>query len=819
MVAWWSFDTCLALFWDGIAAANALWPGGEALARRLVIAFALGGAIILGSRQLSDAVRRDVAALGDCDLQYKRIIESTFESIITIDENAEVVAVNAATSRTFGGAASDFLKLKIDDLIVRVIDDVDPDQPGFGRLIAATETWTHGALQVVAQGLNGRQFLAEVTVLPSAYGDKSNRIVLLQEVTERILAKQAARESEEKYRDLFEQMLEGVFRSLGDGTILAANPAMLRMLGYSSEDELCRSANARDLFSSRDQHEALLNNLGRDGSARGIVIEVLCKDGSKRLLLANMKAIPGHIDDSIVYQGTFSDISELQRTTYALKDNEKHFRALAENSPDIVSVITENAEVVYCSPSILGITGFKPELRTGRIAFENVHADDIEVCRRAVRQMFDRLGTPKWFNFRYLHRDGSILYMEAVGTAFLNSRGELRGVINTRDISQRHRTNQQLHQAQKMQAVGQLTGGIAHDFNNLLTVIVGNLQLIEEAARDTHIKGLAETAFKAAMHGADLTYRLLAFAKRQPLEPKVIDVAGLLVDIEPLLRRSLGASMKINIEGDRDLWLASVDPAQLESAVLNLAINARDAMGSDGLLTISTCNFDATVEGLAADPTLPLGEHVRVRVSDTGSGMTEEIRKTAIEPFFSTKSGTDGSGLGLSMVYGFVEQSGGHMRLNSQAGHGTCVTLYLPRAAATDVRDGKTADATTNPRGNETVLVVDDNNDVRKSVAALVSTLGYDVLEACDGSSALQQMNATHVDLLFSDVKMPGMSGFELATTTRQRYPHIRTMLTSGFTEEPTAPCGEDEVADFAFLPKPYSKNDLATKLRVILDN
>ncbi len=783
-----------------------------------LVAIALAGTALLVLRSTNLRIGQQRSELSNCDLQNRAIIESTFDSIITVDERAEIVDVNTATSKTFGESAASFFGLSIDELIIGVVDEQVTREDRFSDVLLADGGWPGGTIEVIAQGLDGRQFLADVTVIPTRYGNKSNRIVFAREITDRVLARKALQESEEKYRDLFEQMLEGVYRSLEDGTILATNPAMVRLLGYSSEDELCRHASARDLFWFPEQHDALITSLGHAGKSRSQVLKVRRKDGSRCTVLANVKAIQSRYDDGVVYQGTFSDISELQRTTYALRDREELFRALAENSPDVVTVIAENAEILYCSPSVMKVIGREASERIGKSVFDHVHADDLEVAKRSINDCLRNLGTAKWFDFRLRHADGSTRYMEAVATAFVNSDGELQGVINSRDISQRHRTNQQLQQAQKMQAVGQLTGGIAHDFNNLLTVIVGNLQLIQDATDDPETAELAAVAFDAAMHGADLTHRLLAFAKRQPLEPKIIDINGLVGGMETLLRRSLGESLRVTLDAERGLWLAKVDPVQLESAILNLAINARDAMGSEGELIISTANYRHRLRSPSGDASLPAGEYVRVRVTDTGAGMSEDVRKAAIEPFFTTKPDADGSGLGLSMVYGFVQQSGGHMRLDSRAGKGTRVTLYLPRSRDRSAAVTPIDKAVSAAPNNETVLVVDDNDGVRRSVANLIGKLGYTVVEATDGDTALKVMESCPVDILFSDVSMPGLSGYELAQIARDRFPDVRTLLTSGFAGEPTT-TSERPVGHCGFLPKPYSKHELAKKLRAILEH
>jgi len=815
-VVCWSSNTALLILWDGMAFVAALLPPPELLARRTVLAALMAGAAAFGVNIYSRALQRKMRSLNQCDLQYTTMLESTFDSVLTIDSGGAVIAANSAAANAFGRASADFSGLNIDDLTVRIVDQRVEDSPSLLKLIQSDDDWQHGALQVIARGLDGREFPAEVNVVPVSYGDRDNRLVIVREVTERVAFKEALKRSEEQYRDLFEHVPDGVYRTLHDGTVLAANPAMARILGFASADELVRYGNTRDVHADEQQARALDKQVRETGSASDVMIDIKRKDGSIKTVIADVRRVSDPSAEKPVYQSTFSDISELRAATDALKDSEEHFRALTENAVDMVTVINEAGEVLYCSPACLAVTGFMPEDLVGRNAFDGVHRDDRERAEKSIAYTFSRSNESKSFTCRYLRADREIIEVETIGSAFRNSKGEPRAVLNSRDVTERRKTEQQLQQAQKMQAIGHLTGGVAHDFNNLLTVIVGNLQLIGEGDLDPETDSQVNTAYRAAMQGADLTRRLLAFARRQPLEPKVIDVGKLLFAMDPLLHRSLGKLMNIRMELADDLWLSKVDPAQLESAILNLAINSRDAMDGEGLLTIRTKNCAYGASGLREDPVLIAGEYVCISVEDYGCGMSEEIRKAAVEPFFSTKDDKNSSGLGLSMVYGFVQQSGGHISLDSREAEGTRIDLYLPRSSELETSvEGLNGSAAT-PTGSEKILIVDDNSDVRRSAATILSKLGYETLEAPSGSEALEVLGAGPVDLVFSDIKMPEMSGLELAEKVRSQTPATEILLTSGFSDQ--SPPG-DKARSFEFLRKPYSRHELATRLRSILDN
>ncbi len=396
-------------------------------------------------------------------------------------------------------------------------------------------------------------------------------------------------------------------------------------------------------------------------------------------------------------------------------------------------------------------------------------------------------------------------------------------VLTVSDMTKRAQAEGVLREAQKMQAVGQLTGGIAHDFNNLLQVILGNLEFVRaKLDGDARLQLRIERAAWAAQRGATLTGQLLAFARKQPLAPAPVDLAATMPDLIPLLRRTLGEHIEVRYVETAGLWPAMADPAQLESAVLNLALNARDAMPGGGRLTIELGN-KVLDEAYAQDHAeIVPGDYAMVAVSDTGHGMTPEVVARVFEPFFTTKPDGKGTGLGLAMVFGFVKQSGGHVKIYSEPGEGTTVKIYLPRAVGTVAAAGqRSAVPVELPRGSATVLVVEDEAGVREIACAILADLGYRVLDAADGEEALRVFgaNASTVDLLLTDVVLPGkVRGRELAERVQALRPEVRVVFMSGYTENSIVHHGrlDDGVH---LVGKPFKREQLARKVAEVLGN
>jgi PAS domain S-box-containing protein len=383
-----------------------------------------------------------------------------------------------------------------------------------------------------------------------------------------------------------------------------------------------------------------------------------------------------------------------------------------------------------------------------------------------------------------------------------------------------HRASEaQLRQAQKMEAVGQLTGGVAHDFNNMLTVIIGNAETIYEGLPgDSPLRPICDQVLKAAEGSAALTHRLLAFSRQQPLQPRRTDITRKVSDMDALLRRTLGEHIDIRLVASPDIWSVIIDPVQLESAILNLAINARDAMPAGGRLTIEISNVQLDGDYVATDPDAVAGDFVLVAVSDSGAGMTPEVMLRAFDPFFTTKEVGKGSGLGLSMVYGFVRQSGGHVKIYSEVGHGSSIKMYLPRATG-GAEHEKPVEAAPRamPPDSASILVVEDDSMVRNHVAAQLTRMGYRVAVADSGQAALAVLADNKFDLLFTDIVMPGgMTGRDLAAEAIKRFPEMKILLTSGYTQNAFQHQGE--LGGLHLLSKPYRQHELAAKLREVLE-
>jgi PAS domain S-box-containing protein len=489
-----------------------------------------------------------------------------------------------------------------------------------------------------------------------------------------------------------------------------------------------------------------------------------------------------------------------------------------ETSLDLILVVDRQGNFIRVSPSSAAILGYQPGEMVGRSATAFIYPDDLESTRREMR--LARRGHPmRNFECRYVHRDGRVIPLTWTGVW---SGAEEQHFFIGRDMTERIAAEDRLRRSQQLEAIGQLTGGMAHDFNNLLGIIIGNLELLRDGPKDdVEAAELRDEALEAALRGANLIRRLLAFARRQPLRPQRIEINELVAGIVTLLSRTLGEQIEMELRLAPDLWQTVVDPAQLEAAITNLATNARDAMPKGGRLTIATGNRQLDEHYAAEHAGVSVGDYVVIEVTDTGTGMSPETLSHAFEPFFTTKEHGKGTGLGLSMVFGFMKQSGGHINLYSEPGKGTTFRLYLRRAEG-DVAASDALAAAQPPvrHGGETIVLAEDNEKMRSVVAKQLRDLGYRVLEAADAGDALDLLlRAQPVDLLFTDIVMPGgMDGLDLAREAIARYPDLKVLLTSGF---PEARLDRDELParHLHLLSKPYRRQELARALRDVLDS
>ena len=524
-------------------------------------------------------------------------------------------------------------------------------------------------------------------------------------------------------------------------------------------------------------------------------------------------------DQEIVKQYSASLVRKLEEKTIQL---ETANRALQNEMAERKEVSTRLETLIeQANIGVLVHRDFKPILANSEVAriFGYSSKDEIQNmpdCSVLVADGKGRLrggDGPGCYTFKGKRADGRIIDIE--NRAFAMQWGDQLALCSLlTDVTEQRNTEAQLRQSQRLEAVGQMTGGIAHDFNNLITVIIGNAEQMEET-EDESLRALARMAREAAERAAELTGRLLAFSRKQPLDPKAIDINALISNMDGLIRRALGGQLEIKTVLGDDLWRVYADPSQLESALLNLAINARDAMPNGGHLTIETGNIRIDDAGDADHAGFAPGDYLLVSVSDTGTGMDQDTLAHAFEPFFTTKDVGKGSGLGLSMIYGFVKQSSGHVRIDSEPGRGTTVRLHLPRAPA-DValakqqsRDGSL------PRGSEKILLVEDDALVRDTVVMQLGYLGYRVVSTANGSQALEALKREGgFDLLFTDIILPGgLNGHQLADQAQKLIPGLRVIFTSGYAESAVAHHGRLDPR-VHLLKKPFRRRELATKIR-----
>ncbi|MBL8546740.1 MAG: PAS domain S-box protein [Hyphomonadaceae bacterium] len=604
---------------------------------------------------------------------------------------------------------------------------------------------------------------------------------------------------------------------ISDGPpIVFVNEAFTVMTGYTAADVLGRSLSfLHGEHTDPDELSRARDALRTGASARTEIINYT-KDG--REIWVEGEIAPLADDEGVVthYVVVARDITQRKRAELMLKESTERFRIVAQTTADVVWDWNLVDDTMWWSDGMRSMFGYEPERRsaTSDSWSDAIHVDDRARVLAGIHAVIDGDGE-KWADeYRFIRGDGSLAQVTDRGSVIRDSDGRaVRMVGSMVDVTSQRELEAQLRQSQRLEAVGQLTGGVAHDFNNLLTVILSNAELLEtRLAGNDHLHMLAEMTRLAAERGAELTSRLLSFSRRQALDPRPVDVAALVRGMDQLLRRALGEQVEIVIVADDDVWDAQVDALQLESALLNLCINARDAMPGGGVLTIDVAN--AT---LAGDGAQAAGEYVTVSVTDTGTGMNENTRARVFEPFFTTKEVGKGSGLGLSMVYGFVTQSKGRIGIESELGAGTTVNVHLPRSTEVRRDAGAGADEAA-PTGHERILLVEDDNLLRAQVAGELANFGYRVVSARTGAEAMQMLReGERFDLLFTDVVMAGgMSGAQLAALAREIAPAMPVLYTSGHPE--TMMDEEGYLAPgVTLLRKPYRRRELAAKLREVL--
>ena len=649
----------------------------------------------------------------------------------------------------------------------------------------------------------------------------------LKDITGQVEAQQALRYSEGMLKAIIDHAPLVINLKDINGRYILANMAFSGIRNVTSED--LSGLTPHDIMSSDAADDVVLQD--RKVLATGEVVEgvthVQRPDGQIASWTTLKFPVRGSDGEIIAIGSVGMDNTEHLRAEEALRASEERFRAIVDNSPTAIFLKDPEGRFQFFNKRYGEWFGDGPETRIGKTVHEMLPreiADPIAASERRVAVENVTLDWEQDIGFR----DGSNHRLKVTKFPVFDGDGKTIGVgtVET-DVTEQRRMEDQLRQAQKMEAVGQLTGGVAHEFNNLLMVIVDNLEMVLDTLTEDGPKKFLNSAMKGAMRGSELTRQLLAFSRKQTLEVGRVNADKLVLGMRDMLQRTLGETIAIetSIETDAasgtEIWPVLADAGQIEGALLNLALNASDAMPQGGTITFTVSNQVLDDRRLANHPGLSPGDFVKLQVSDTGCGMSADVLNRVFEPFFTTKDVGEGTGLGLSMVHGFVEQSGGFVEILSKAGQGTCILIFLPRAddeiipeldrsGADDAPLGKTADAT--------ILVVEDDADVRKLVVMLLLQLGHDTLEAEDSAAALTLLEENpHIDVLFTDIVLPGgTSGIELAETAQRRSPHLKIVYSSGYPD--------GELPDFFslkmqpnFIRKPYRKADLAETLEALL--
>jgi len=652
------------------------------------------------------------------------------------------------------------------------------------------------------------------------------------DVTDQVVAEQALRQSEEEFRTLAEAVPHHVWTARPDGSLNWFNPRVYKYTGYGPgeldgekwgqivhlDDVPVAFAAWTRAISSGEPYEIEFRLRRADGVYRWFLARAVpARDPQGRIIRWIGTNTEVHDQKLIAAQLAELNATLEQRVEEKTRERDRIWNV----SQDLLVVADRNGVWRTVNPAWTKTLGWSEAELLNRTSEWLQHPDDSGRTQAEVKSLIRGNLTVRFEN-RFRHKDGSYRWLSWTGVPDRDHLyGVARDVTAEKVAAERLKvTEEALLQSQKMEAVGQLTGGIAHDFNNLLTGIVGSLDLLQtrlSQGRTDNVARYIDAAMTSANRAAALTHRLLAFARRQPLIPKSVDVNQLVVSLEDLLRRTIGETIDLLIVASEDLWCTFCDPNQLESGLLNLAINARDAMPDGGKLTISTAN--ARLDGATADaPALTPGDYVCIAVTDTGTGMSAEVAARAFDPFFTTKPIGQGPGLGLSMIYGFARQSNGHVVIDSKVAQGTSVKLYLPRhhgdAAAEHASAVKVAEHVAT---GETVLVVEDEPIVRGVILEMLGEQGYRTLDATDGPSGLKILRSeVRVDLLVTDVGLPGMNGRQLADQARETRPDLKILFITGYAES-VAMAGGFLQPGMEMITKPFDLDNLSRRVRAMI--
>ena len=777
--------------------------GAVVVSAILIIALALIGAVIDRKAQARWAVTRELTAqtvqLGKSELQYRLLFDHNPNPMwVYAATTQEFLAVNAAAVAGYGYTRQEFLSMTMDQIRVDSADLCHKRKDGTLIEVAVTSQ------ELVFDG-----------------GEAC--LTLALDVTDRKRAEEALRQSEQRTRLIINTALDAVITMDSAGRITEWNSQAERLFGWSREEILGKHmADTIIPAAYRERHARGLKKFLESGEGpvlnRRIEITALQRDGVE--IPVELAISPAKLGTEWTFSAFIRDLSEQKNAAEALRRGEKRYHQLFEDMPIGLYRSTPDGFLIDANPAMISMLGYSDRASLLATPASMLYVDPADRARWS--DEMSRTGVVRDFEVKLRRADGAVIWARDTTLAQFDSAGRVtlyEGVIE--DITDRRSLEAQLNHASKMEAVGRLAGGVAHDFNNVLTVIMSYAAMLTDSigSNDPNREDV-QAITSAAERARGLTRQLLAFSRKQVLQPRVININAVISDLESMLRRLIGEDIELLTSLDPLIGRINADPGQLEQVLMNLVVNARDAMPDGGRLSIRTSNSALSTELAMGALHAGDGDYVMLAVSDTGLGMTREVQQRLFDPFFTTKEQGRGTGLGLSTVYGIIKQSGGEIYVYSEIGAGTTFKVYFPRLAATAEERHDEVEHLQVPRGSETVLLVEDDAILRTLAVRLLTNYGYRVVAADGGSNALAIVSAgkTRIDGVISDVVMPGMNGRELVEKILELRPRMPCLLMSGYADDDILRRGISE-GERMFLHKPFTPEQLAQQVRALLDS
>lgn len=779
-------------------------------------------------RDLTDDVRRS-EIIKVKEERYRSILDSMEESYFEVDLKGNMLFFNNTVLKDLGYSRDEVYGLNFRQLMDS--SNAAKLNEAFHRVYLSGESIKGIEWEIIKKNGETIPVEASIALIRDTEGDPSGFRGVVRDITERIKRDEAIREGIDKYISIIESMEESYFEEDLQGRLTFFNEPLVRDLGYTREELVGMSYHQYLSPEIASRAEKVCNEIYNTGKPQHISdYEIIRKDGT----IANTEIFTSLIRNRdgkpVGFWGIGRNVTEQLRSERALKESEKRYRMITENVHDVIWTMDLGLKLTYVSPSVYRVFGFKPEELLGIRLIDYLESETKESMTKLVDDERKRIAGDnveesfllKTYEIEMKRKDGTSLIAEITSSYIRDEYNNITGILGiTRDITERKRAEEekaklesQLLQAQKMESVGRLAGGVAHDFNNMLSVIIGYTELLKLHMPNTDplYKDILEIE-KASMRSRDITAQLLAFSRKQVISPSVIDLNVQIDGIKKTLSRLLGEDIELKFILFREPWPVKIDPSQAEQILVNLAVNARDAMKRGGALTVETRNTVISKDFYHGKIGVTPGDYVELIVSDTGSGIEKKNLPYIFEPFFTTKEVGMGTGLGLATVYGIVTQNGGFINVYSEPGTGTTFRVYFPRSMEGIEQKDVTEERLKKATGH--ILLVEDDIMVRRMVRDMLENIGYSVKVSESPAEAIDyyRKDGGAVDLVITDVIMPGMSGGDLRDILLKENTELKILFMSGYTADVIVHHGVMEGGTY-FLQKPFSMKDLATKVR-----